>query len=185
MICLTLIQVTSSSRCGWSISIIRSKITQHYAYYIFIIFCCGRFRIVMAVWGGQNMLLQNIKNKSLAECNSGTTQKLSLFWYQYRALFIIYNLTNNCTIISNTIITNNMLLYVSTFKMSSSGSSLCLAKTTYRFSGLSKMKFLKYKMINFNKMLIVRRNTLYNQHFMFICLFDSYEVYLIFNKVFL
>ena len=32
---------------------------------------------------------------------------------------IIYNLTNNCTIISNTIITTNMLLHVSTFKMSS------------------------------------------------------------------
>ena len=59
-----------------------------------------------------------------------------LFWYQYRALFIIYSLTNNCTIISNTIITNNMLLHVSTFKMSSSGSLLCLAKITYRFSGL-------------------------------------------------
>ena len=37
----------------------------------------------------------------------------------------IYNLTNYCTIIPNTIITNNMLLHVSTFKMSSSGSSLC------------------------------------------------------------
>ena len=38
-----------------------------------------------------------------------------LFWYQYRAFFIInYNLTNDCTIISNTIITNNMLLHVST-----------------------------------------------------------------------
>ena len=74
----------------------------------------------------------------------------------------IYNLINDCTIaqirISNTIITNNMLLHVSTFKMSSSGSSLCLAKITYRFSGLSKMKLLKYEMINFNKMLIVQRN---------------------------
>ena len=38
-----------------------------------------------------------------------------------------------------------MLLHVSTFKMSSSGSSLCLAKFTYRFSGLSKIKFLKYQ----------------------------------------
>ena len=70
----------------------------------------------------------------------------------------IYNMTNDCTIISNTIITNNMLLHVSTFKMSSSGSSLCLAKITYRFSGLSKMKLLKCKMINLNKMLIVQRN---------------------------
>ena len=34
-----------------------------------------------------------------------------LFWHQYRAFFIIYNLTNNCTIISNTIITNSMLLH--------------------------------------------------------------------------
>ena len=51
-----------------------------------------------------------------------------------------------------------MLLHVSTFKMSSSGSSLCLAKITYGFSGLSKIKLLKYKMINFNKMLIVQRN---------------------------
>ena len=39
---------------------------------------------------------------------------------------------------------NNMLLYVSTFKMSSSGSSLCLAKITYRISDLSKIKLLKY-----------------------------------------
>ena len=53
---------------------------------------------------------------------------------------------------------NDMFLHVSTFKMSSSGSSLCLAKITYRFSGLSKIKLLKYKMINFNKMLIVQRN---------------------------
>ena len=73
----------------------------------------------------------------------------------------IYNLTNDCTYILNTTITNNMLLHVSTFKMSSSGSSLCLAKITrtYRFSGLSKIKLLKYKMINFNKMLIVRSIT--------------------------
>ena len=42
--------------------------------------------------------------------------------------------------------------------MSSSGNSLCLAKITYRFSGLSKIKLLKYKMINFNKVLIVQRN---------------------------
>jgi hypothetical protein len=34
-----------------------------------------------------------------------------LFWYQYCA-FIIYNLTNDCTIISNTVITNNMLEHV-------------------------------------------------------------------------
>ena len=72
--------------------------------------------------------------------------------------FIIYNLTNDCTIISNTIITNSMLVHVSTFKMSSSGSSLCLSKNTYRFSGLSKRKFLKYKMLNFNKTLVVQRN---------------------------
>ena len=58
-----------------------------------------------------------------------------LFWHQYRAFFIIYNLTNDCTIISNTTITNNMFLQVPTFKTSSSGSSLCLAKITYRFSG--------------------------------------------------
>ena len=53
---------------------------------------------------------------------------------------------------------NSMLLYVSTFKMSSSESALCLAKITYRFSGLSKIKLLNYKMINFNKMSIVQRN---------------------------
>ena len=51
-----------------------------------------------------------------------------------------------------------MLLHVLTLKMSSSGNLLCLAKITYRFSGLSKMKLLKYKMINFNIMLIVPRN---------------------------
>ena len=45
-------------------------------------------------------------------------------------------MTNDWTNISNTIIKNNMLLHVSTFKMSSSGSSLCLTKITYRFLGL-------------------------------------------------
>ena len=82
----------------------------------------------------------------------------------------IYYFTNDCTVIPNTIIMNNMLLPVSTFKMSSSRSSLCLAKIKHRFSGLSKIKLLKYKMINFNKMLIVQPLhksfiTLYNQHF--------------------
>ena len=75
-----------------------------------------------------------------------------------QVLVIIYNLTNVCTIISNTTITNNMLLYVSTFKMSSSGSSLCLAEITYRYVGLGKIKLLKYKMIKFNKMLLVQRD---------------------------
>ena len=42
--------------------------------------------------------------------------------------------------------------------MPSSGSLWCLAKITYRFYDLSKIKLLKYKMINFNKMLIVQRN---------------------------
>ena len=56
-----------------------------------------------------------------------------------------------------------MLLHVSTFKMSSSGSSLRLAKITYRFSGLCKIKLLKYKMINFNEMLIVQRNKSFAQ----------------------
>ena len=51
-----------------------------------------------------------------------------------------------------------MLLHVSTFKMSSSGSSLCLAKITYRLFGLGKIKLLKHKMINFNKMLTVQRD---------------------------
>ena len=51
-----------------------------------------------------------------------------------------------------------MFLDVSTFKMSSSGGLLCLAKTTYRFFGLGEIKLLKYKMINFNKMLIVQRD---------------------------
>ena len=53
---------------------------------------------------------------------------------------------------------NNILLHVSTFKMSYPGSSLYLAKITYRFSGLSKIKLLEYKMMNINKMLIVQRN---------------------------
>ena len=51
-----------------------------------------------------------------------------------------------------------MLLHVSTFKMPSSGSSLRLTKIAYTFSGLSKIKLLKYKMINFNKTLTVQRN---------------------------
>ena len=52
-----------------------------------------------------------------------------------------------------------MLLHISTFKMSSLGSSLRLAKITYRFSGLGKIKLLKYKMINCNKMWIVQRKS--------------------------
>ena len=86
--------------------------------------------------------------------SQGTPKCLS---YNRNEIFI-YKLTNDRTIISNTIITNNMLLHVWTFKISSTGSSLCLAKITYRFSGLSKVKLLKYKMMIFNKMLIVQRN---------------------------
>ena len=56
-----------------------------------------------------------------------------------------------------------MLLHVSTFKMSFSGSTLCIDKITYRFSGLGKIKLLKYKMINFNKMLIVQRDKRFAQ----------------------
>ena len=37
-------------------------------------------------------------------------------------------------------ITNNILLNVSAFKMSSSGCSLCLANIIYSFSGLCKIK---------------------------------------------
>ena len=59
-----------------------------------------------------------------------------------RGILIYLRLTKDCTIISNTIITNNMLLHVSTFKKSSSGSSLCSAKITYRISGLSKINIL-------------------------------------------
>ena len=51
-----------------------------------------------------------------------------------------------------------MLVHVSTFQIPSSGSSLCPAKIIYRFSGLSKINLLKYKMMNFNKMLIVQRD---------------------------
>ena len=80
------------------------------------------------------------------------------FYYPYGAFFTIYNLTTDCTIMLNTIVTNNMLLSVSTFKMSSSGSSVCLTKITYRYLGLGKIKLLKYEMINFNKMLIVQRD---------------------------
>ena len=53
------------------------------------------------------------------------------------SVFFICSLTNDCTIISNTIITNNMLQHISTFKMSSSGSSLCLllrCKSTFYWS---------------------------------------------------
>ena len=58
---------------------------------------------------------------------------------------------------------NNMLLHVSTFKMSSSGNSLCLAKITYRFSGLSKIRLLNYKMIilYFNNFILLRPENLY------------------------
>ena len=41
-------------------------------------------------------------------------------------------MTNDYKIILNPIITNKMLLHVSTFKMSSSGCTLCLAKIIYR-----------------------------------------------------
>ena len=74
---------------------------------------------------------------------------------------IISNLTNDCTIaqilISNTVLMNNMPLHDSTFKMSSSVISLHLVKITYRFHGLFKIKLLKHKMINVNKILIVQR----------------------------
>ena len=43
----------------------------------------------------------------------------------------------------------NMLLHVSTFKISSSGNSLCLAKIKYRFLGTGKIKLLKYKLLIF------------------------------------
>ena len=72
--------------------------------------------------------------------------------------FFVYNLTNDCTIISNTIITNNMLLHVSTFKLSSSESSLYLTKITYGYLCLGKIKLLKYKMRNVNKMFTVQRD---------------------------
>jgi hypothetical protein len=42
-----------------------------------------------------------------------------------------------------------MLLHVSTFKISSSGSSLRLAEIAYGFFGLGRIKLLKYKMVNF------------------------------------
>ena len=51
-----------------------------------------------------------------------------------------------------------MLLHVPTLKISFSWSSLCLAKITYRFSGLCKRKLLKYKLGNFNKTSLVQRN---------------------------
>ena len=70
--------------------------------------------------------------------------KIKLFLNQYRGFFNIYNFTNDYIIISNKIITKNMLLHVSTFKMSSSGSYLFLAKITYRIFGLSKIKLLKF-----------------------------------------
>ena len=38
------------------------------------------------------------------------------------------------------------------------GAHCALLKVHTEFSGLSKMKLLKYKMLNFNKMLIVQRN---------------------------
>ena len=45
---------------------------------------------------------------------------------------------------------------------------MCLAKITYRFSGLSKIKILKYKMMKFNKMLIVERNKRFIEVYQFI-----------------
>ena len=54
---------------------------------------------------------------------------------------LIYNLTNDCTIISNTIITNNMLLHVSTFKMSFSGSHCALLKLHTDFLFLVKESY--------------------------------------------
>ena len=60
---------------------------------------------------------------------------------------------------------NNTLLHVSTFKMPTPGSSLCLAKITYRFLGFGKIKLLKYKSINFNKMSTVQLNKFINLYF--------------------
>ena len=37
---------------------------------------------------------------------------LAVFWYQDRAFFIIYNFTNDFTVISNTVIMNNMSKHV-------------------------------------------------------------------------
>ena len=53
-------------------------------------------------------------------------------------IFFIYKWTDDCTIIWKTIIMTNMLLHVSTCKMSSSESSLCLAKLHVEFLVLVK-----------------------------------------------
>ena len=51
--------------------------------------------------------------------------------YSSNIYFFIYNLINDIAQLYQTkIITNNMLLHVSTFTMSSSGSALCLDKIT-------------------------------------------------------
>ena len=105
------------------------------------------------------MWLSTGTSKSDNEASDSTKGDIVLSRTQ--TILVIYNLTNDCTIILDTTITNNMLLHVSTFKMSSSGNSLCLTKITYRYLGLGKIKLLKYKMINFNKMLIVQGDKIF------------------------
>ena len=54
-----------------------------------------------------------------------------------------------------------MLLHVSTFKMSSSGSSLCLTKITCRYIGLGKIKLLKFIILYFNNFILPSLRYLY------------------------
>ena len=87
--------------------------------------------------------------------SSGSSFCLAKITYRFsgvskiKLLKYIYILINDCTIISNTIITNNTLLHVSTFKMSSSGSSFCLVKITYRFSASQRRREISRNLFYF------------------------------------
>ena len=119
---------------------------------------CSSWRLLQLVktklysWLLSYSMISSLYHKTNTQTNFDTSTVHSLLFTIWPKLAQSYQ---------TTIITNYMLLHVSTFKMSSSGISLCLAKITYRFSGLSKIKLLKYRMTNFNKMFI----TQYNQHF--------------------
>ena len=60
---------------------------------------------------------------------------------------------------------SNMLLHVSTFKMSSSGSSLCFAEITYRFFWFYKIKLFKNKIINYNNWTLLKFIVLHFNNF--------------------
>ena len=103
---------------------------------------------------------RNRKSPLLLQPNKDRHFEMYFFYTSTVHSLLFRNLTDDCTTISKTI-TNNMLLHVSTFKMPSSGSPLCLTKITYRFLGLGKIKLLKFIILYFNNFILPRLRYLY------------------------